>query len=99
MYINGEFDFQSAIKYPLNSFVLNNWTYNNKFKQIKGLYLNIWIKNNFEVFTLDESQYSNVGDHIISIVANDKVSLLEFVKDFNITDFTIEENDVIQQWG
>lgn len=98
-YSLGEFDFQPNIKYPLENITLNGWTFNNKIKNIKNLYLYIWKKDDLECFTLDESQYSHVGDHEISVVSDDEHSLLEFLKDFNINKYEILTDEPIQQWG
>ena len=77
------------------------------FGKKNSLYGDLWIKDQYRggqmlrvdrVWLINESGYSTVGEYDMAVVANDKKSLEEFVKDFNITN-PIEEMDAVQHTG
>lgn len=85
-------------EFPLGLFIHNKWTWQDNHYQIKDVVSDLWIKDSFQIYIINESQYSQIGQFDMAIGAHNKESLLEFIKDFNITNFTIEENDAIQWW-
>ena len=62
------------------------------------LYGQIWRKGDYTVYLVNESHYSNIGDYCVAVCADDKDSVREFLKDFNINK-PIEEMDSVDQSG
>lgn len=55
-----------------------------------------WVKDTLRVCIVNESEYSNVAEYYLSVVANDRSAVEQFVKDFQLKG-SIDENDAIQQ--
>lgn len=91
-------EFENDENFPFNKFSIYGWKWTDNDHKIKDVSANLWIKENYKVYIVNESQYSNIGRYAMAIGSYDKESLLEFIKDFSITNFTIEENDAIQWW-
>lgn len=62
------------------------------------LWGDLWVKGDIQVWTLNTSEYSHVGEYVISAVSNSKEALTEFLKDHGF-DIDIEEVDTVEQWG
>ncbi len=80
--------------------VLNDWSYQpenltNVGKKDK-LYGDIWTKNEYVVWVVNESEYESVGEYVMSVVANDQEAIEVFMADFQFSQ-DIEETDSVQQ--
>lgn len=65
------------------------------------LHGDLWQKGGHEVWLINESEYSNVGEYEMAIVANDRAALEEFVADWHdVMDYMdIEGTDTCKQTG
>lgn len=62
---------------------------------VEGIYIQSYLcKNEFKVYFLNESPYSNVGRCELAILAKDEKSLEVFMNDFNFSQ-TIEKNQSV----
>lgn len=85
---------------PKNPIILNGWTYTKsesvgKKKNIAG---DCWEKEDFCVWLVNEHQYNNVGEFDMAVVGDDRESVEEFLKDFDIADRTIEDSEPVKWW-
>lgn len=67
----------------------------------KRLAVNEWKKDNIKVYLLNESQYSNAGVFSVSVIADKKEHIEEFVKDFSeliSNDFKTKGPNESAQW-
>jgi len=90
--------FENLEEYPINEFSINGWTWSDCLFKIKQCYADVWTKKHFKIFSVNESKFASGGECCLALVADDMDSLLEFIKDYNIKDYTIEENEPIEQW-
>jgi hypothetical protein len=84
---------------PKNPIILNGWTYKGEFlgkkKNIAG---DCWEKESFCVWLVNEHQYCNVGEYDVAVVGDNRESVEEFLKDFDI-DRTIEDTESVMWWA
>jgi len=64
---------------------------------------NIWAavlrKGDQSVYALNSSQYNNVGEHELTVFADDLEALVDFCNDAGLDCFKIESPGVVEQWG
>lgn len=61
-----------------------------------------WKKDNLRIWLVNESQYNNVGEYEITVVADDDASIQEFLKDFASmfrVSARVDQDKIILQWG
>src|ERR1035437_5226874 len=63
----------------------------------QSLYVDLAIKGELKVFILNTSQYACVGEFDFAVFSDDRSAVEEFLKDFSITDVTIEDIDSVCQ--
>ncbi len=110
-YLEGECDWQwdfsdeDISNITNQKLVVNDWTHMGyvNFGKRGYIYASLWTKDDSQkVWIVNSSQYSNVGEFDMAIMANDRTSVVEFSKDFShlmTTDIPIEETDVVQCWS
>lgn len=80
----------------------NNWWLDTRDDQNIGknarLYGFRWRKNKLSVWLINESEYSNVGEFFMAVCANDRNSVEQFLKDWNLNR-PVEEFDSVTQSG
>lgn len=83
--------------------VQNGWAWRpfdakrDKIGEDGNLYGEYWAKDSFEVWLINEDQYSNVGEYTVSVIAKDEESLKAFAKDFKIKR-PIQKNKIVHWW-
>src|ERR1700722_18800049 len=63
----------------------------------QSLFVGVAIKNDKQVFLVNTSEYSNVGDYWYVVFSNDRSTTQEFLNDFGVLDSVIEDMDSICQ--
>jgi hypothetical protein len=102
-YEAGELCDNPTLPIELNGWTWLPWTEQNKDTHYKiGKAGNLggdrWEKDGMYVFLVNESEFSNVEDYDICVVADDRPSLEEFLKDFKLENQQIEETTAVQYW-
>lgn len=65
----------------------------------KNIYATVLRKNDQTVYALNSSQYNNVGEHELTVFADDLESLVDFCNATGLDSFKIESPGVVEQWG
>lgn len=65
----------------------------------KNIWATILRKGEQAVYALNSSQYNNVGEHELTIFADDLEALVDFCNDTGLDSFQIESPGVVEQWG
>lgn len=68
------------------------------FGKKERIWAHVWRKGDHMVGIMNESEYCDIGEVHLSIVANDRASIEAFKKDFELPG-EIEENDSVTQAG
>jgi len=66
-------------------------------KHLNRVFGDMWVKDNYTVWLVNESQYSDIGECSIAVLAETKESIEQFLNDHELK-ATIESDDVAQCW-
>lgn len=62
------------------------------------LYGDLWVKDDMEVWIINEDQYSNVGEYDMCAFSASRDALERYLTDRGL-DKPIEETDIVHEWG
>ena len=83
--------------------IANGWSFASPCAKIgkhEILIADFWVKVDNEdlaVYIVNESQYSNVGEYSLALIADSREEIEQFIADWKLENVTIEENESVQQ--
>lgn len=62
------------------------------------IWADLYVKDDLEVYLINESQYSNVGEYEWTIFGNDELAVATFCVDLKAKTGSIEPEDTVSYW-